>query len=82
MSDSTQDSTSTEAGFTDARSGEGSRPSTSAGVDNIGAGDTFTPGQRKPEGQTSPLPDEKMRHQHHDEDHNDAHRPAPWGADS
>lgn len=38
------------------RSGDGTRPATDAGVDNMGAGEKFRPGQ----GATAPAPPERM----------------------
>jgi hypothetical protein len=58
MTSSNSNSTSTNSTIN--TSGEGSRPSTSGGVDNLGAADTFTPGQTADAGRTSPTPDEKM----------------------
>ena len=47
-------------------SGAGTRPSTSGGVDNLGAADSFSPGQATDAGDGSPAPVEKMADKHTD----------------
>ena len=42
-------------------SGEGTRPTTAGGVDNIGGASGFTPGKEAPEGGGAPAAPEKMR---------------------
>lgn len=41
-------------------SGEGSRPTTDGGVDNLGGASAFTPGKATSPGSSSPMPTEKM----------------------
>ena len=41
-------------------SGEGTRPTTSGGIDNIGGADAFIPGKKKPPGVSTKQPAEKM----------------------
>jgi hypothetical protein len=64
-------------------SGEGTRPTTSGGVDNIGGADAFTP-SNTPEGQhAAPQPEEKMRGKRQSAtDSNRADKPAPGQSDS
>ncbi|MDB5742626.1 MAG: hypothetical protein JWR68_941 [Polaromonas sp.] len=71
MTDSTQTSTS----------GEGSRPTTSGGVDNLGGADSFTPGQPSKAGDTSPGPQEKMTEKRQDGSAASADHPAPHSTD-
>jgi hypothetical protein len=62
-------------------SGEGSRPTTDGGVDNIGGADTFTP-NKTPDGQNAaPMPDEKMRWKRQTPGSDDASNPAPHQSD-
>jgi hypothetical protein len=58
-------------------SGEGSRPATSAGVDNLGAADGFTPGKAKADGFNTPSPSEKMQDKRQDDSVDTAARPGP-----
>ena len=48
------------------RSGEGSRPTTSGGVDNIGGADAFTPSHTPDKTNAAPKPDEKMSRKRQD----------------
>ena len=47
-------------------SGQGSRPTTDGGVDNIGGASSFTPGKALKEGESSPMPPEKMTEKKND----------------
>jgi len=66
-------------------SGDGTRPSTSGGVDNMGASSTFTPHKKPAPGQSpeiagasnSPNPVEKMTEKRQDGAADDAHNPGP-----
>lgn len=49
-------------------SGEGSRPTTDGGVDNVGGANSFTPGQASPTSKNSPKPSEKMEEKKADKD--------------
>ena len=57
----THDSSGSTGGESINTSDDGTRPSTSGGVDNMGGADSFTPSQT-PDGRNSaPGPDEKMK---------------------
>jgi len=71
MGDSTQNATS----------GEGTRPTTSGGVDNIGGASSFTPGKKSGPADTSPAPPEKMAEKRQDRHANSAQHPAPHSTD-
>ena len=62
-------------------SGEGTRPTTSGGVDNIGAADSFTPGKTPQGNDAAPSPPEKMREKRQDGSSNRADHPAPHSTD-
>lgn len=62
-------------------SGEGSRPTTSAGVDNIGGADTFTPGKTPSASNPAPKPPEKMSEKRQDGISSRAQYPAPHNID-
>jgi hypothetical protein len=62
-------------------SGDGSRPVTNAGVDNIGAADTFTPSKTPGRAGTSPQPTEKMAEKRQDDTSDSATPPAPRASD-
>ena len=49
-------------------SGQGSRPTTAGGVDNIGGASSFTPGKALKEGESSPMPPEKMAEKKNDKE--------------
>ncbi|MDB5891863.1 MAG: hypothetical protein JWP47_2694 [Polaromonas sp.] len=65
-----------ESGITNT-SGDGSRPTTSGGTDNIGAADGFVPGKAKPAGTGTPAAAEKMSDKRQDGDAPQANHPAP-----
>ena len=48
--------------------GQGSRPTTDGGVDNIGGASSFTPGKELKEGESSPMPAEKMAEKKNDKE--------------
>ena len=58
-------------------SGEGIRPTTSGGVDNMGGGDTFTPGKEKPPELSTPQPAEKMAEKKQHSGSSNASNPSP-----
>jgi len=62
-------------------SGEGTRPTTSGGVDNIGGASSFTPGKKSGPADTSPAPAEKMAEKRQDHTANSAQHPAPHSTD-
>ncbi|MDB5932320.1 MAG: hypothetical protein JWR60_4027 [Polaromonas sp.] len=62
-------------------SGEGTRPTTSGGVDNIGGADGFTPGKKSDVSDTAPAPAEKMAEKRQDHNANRADHPAPLSSD-
>ena len=63
-------------------SGEGTRPATAGGVDNIGGASGFTPGKKVPEGGGAPAPREKMREKRQEADSaNTATHPDPRSTD-
>ena len=66
---------------TNSTSGEGTRPTTSAGVDNIGGADSFTPGKKSDVSDTAPAPPEKMAEKRQDHNANRADHPAPLSSD-
>jgi hypothetical protein len=58
-------------------SGDGSRPVTIAGVDNIGAADAFTPSKTPGGTDAAPQPTEKMAEKRQDDTSDSATHPAP-----
>ena len=62
-------------------SGDGTRPTTSGGVDNIGAADSFTPGKKSGPDDASPGPVEKMTEKRQDSTSDSAQHPAPNSTD-
>jgi hypothetical protein len=71
--------TSTNSGIN--TSGEGSRPTTSAGVDNIGAADAFTPSSTPDGVNAAPKSKEKMEEKKQDSSASRADEDAPWNSD-
>jgi len=59
-------------------SGQGSRPTTTGGVDNIGGASSFTPGKASKEGDASPMPAEKMTEKKNDKAAMKQDDSAPW----
>ncbi len=59
-------------------SGQGSRPTTSGGVDNIGGASSFTPGKAPQDGESSPMPPEKMAEKKNDKAAMKRDDSAPW----
>ena len=58
-------------------SGDGTRPTTSGGADNVGAAHSFTPGKKTKPGDKSPAPQEKMSDKRQDADSDSAYHPGP-----
>ena len=58
-------------------SGDGTRPTTSGGTDNVGAAHSFTPGTKLKPGYASPGPEEKMTEKRQDADSDSAQNPGP-----
>ena len=58
-------------------SGDGTRPTTSGGVDNIGGADGFIPGKAKPANSGVPAPQEKMGENRQDHAAPQTNRTAP-----
>lgn len=58
-------------------SGDGTRPTTSGGTDNVGAARSFTPGKKLKPGEASPGPVEKMTEKRQDADSDSAQNPGP-----
>ncbi|MDB5884546.1 MAG: hypothetical protein JWR74_717 [Polaromonas sp.] len=58
-------------------SGDGSRPTTSGGADNIGAAHSFTPGKKSGPDDVAPAPLEKMAEKRQDGNSDSADHPAP-----
>ena len=58
-------------------SGDGTRPTTSGGTDNIGGAHSFTPGKKSKSGDASPAPPEKMSEKRQDAESDSADHPAP-----
>lgn len=63
-------------GTPDTTSGDGTRPSTAGGVDNLGAAKGFTPGKAEP-GSQAPAPPEKMQEKKQDRGSDNAGDPGP-----
>jgi hypothetical protein len=63
-------------------SGEGTRPTTDGGVDNMGGADTFTPGRAKSPDASTPQPHEKMTWKRQGEGSDDAAEPSPAKSDN
>ena len=62
-------------------SGDGTRPTTSGGVDNIGGAHSFTPGKKTDVNDAAPAPTEKMREKRQDSTSDSAQHPAPHSTD-
>lgn len=62
-------------------SGDGTRPTTSGGVDNIGGAHAFTPGQPSAPDDVAPAPSEKMTEKRQDANSDSAQHPAPHSRD-
>ncbi len=62
-------------------SGDGTRPTTSGGVDNIGGADSFTPGKKTGHDGSTPGPNEKMTEKRQDSTSDSAQNPAPHSTD-
>ena len=62
-------------------SGQGTRPTTAGGVDNIGGADAFIPGKGPDKGNVAPGPPEKMTEKRQDGSSSRADHPAPQSTD-